>query len=126
MRVNLSEHIRKDTMTGHMVLEGLTRTIKSHELIRSYAEKQRTPEGIFMNVRFLVDDIEVDLEDFIKRWQDQVDKSIEEKAKDFVQVKFNDVDDLLQDLKKRIEPEIEKRLEDWEKEMRNENDTPES
>jgi len=81
-----------------------------------FADEHKNKQGdIVVNLKLTLNEFELDIESFIKKWQGEVHKSINEKAKNLIDDKFTYIEEILDDLKTRIKPEIKKRLEDWEK-----------
>ncbi len=119
MKINLTEHFRKHTRISSIVLHNLTYTLKNKIDLDIFADKNRNEKGdIIVNLKLTMNDIELDLESYIERWDKSVDEYINEKLSEhvfnFMDGKFVDIKDLLNDLQERIKPEIKKRFEEWE------------
>lgn len=121
MEINLTDHLRKHTRIGSIVLHNLTYILKDKIKPGEFGDQNRDKDGnTIVDLKLTMNDIELDLESYIERWDKSVDeymdKKLTKRAIDFMDGKFIEVEDLLEDLKDRIKPEIENRLEDWEKE----------
>jgi len=116
MKVNFIKHIHDGDLLSHIVLHGLTKALPRDKFTK-FVEKKKENEEQCFDIRILVDDIEIDLEDFVKHWQDQVSKMIRKKAKELMADKCGAIEDLLCDLEERLQEEVKKRLEDWEREL---------
>lgn len=115
MKINITDHFREDSLIAHMVLHTLTYLLKGEI---DY-ESLRDEEGnVILDLQLLIEGKEIDVEDFMNRWQKHLDKeyynSVKEKAENIVGEKFTDINDLLYDLEGRVKEEVNKRLEDWE------------
>jgi cation transport regulator ChaB len=117
MKVNFADAHMNNRFLELLILNGLMNAL-SEEEFHAYAEKRQKSDDKFMDVILTIDGIEVDLEKFIERWQENVRSMVSEKAQELVDEKFNDVSDTLSDLQDRIGEEVKKRLEEWEKDDR--------
>jgi len=118
MKINITERVTKDRsdFLMHIIFSSLSKTAYK-ELAAS-----RGKDGIVADVRFTVNEYEVDLESFCKHWQSQVHRIIKEEAAELAKKRLFDINDLLFDLEERLKEEIDKRLEDWEKEEKKKED----
>ena len=115
MKINFTKEVHEETLISHIVLHGLTKALPD-EKFKKFLKGKQKKKDYFFDIKITVDDIEIDLEDFVKHWQDQVDTMITRKAKSLIEDKCTDVGNLLCDLEERLKEEVEKRLDDWEKE----------
>jgi len=111
MRINFEKE--QGTLISHFVLNGYKYATK--EVYEKLGNEMRDNDGE-LEVRVTVNGFEVDLHAFVEMWQSQVSKMITEEAKNLINNKFTDINDMLINLEGRIENEIDSRLEDWEKE----------
>lgn len=117
MRINLTKEFRNNkNLLGNLILHGITYAT-TENLPHIIASKHEKGSGdLHADVVITVDGYEINLESFVKHWQSQVSRIIKSEAKELIQAKFFDVNDLLDDLERRVQEEVDKRLEDWEKE----------
>lgn len=110
MKINLTEELDRDTLLSHIIL---------HNMCQAFAEQLlkegKTEDGVVVDVKLIVNGVELDLKEFVDYWQSQVHNIITERAKELMNLKFANLTDLVSDLEERLKPEIDKRLEDWEK-----------
>jgi len=115
MKVDFQKIHRDNHLLEMLIIDGLTNALSEKEF-HEYTGKRNKSKNKLIDVNLTIDGIEVPLEKFIERWQENVKCMIVEQAKDLVIEKFNDVSDVLSDLEERIKGEVDKRLEEWEKE----------
>jgi len=112
MKINLTDEVKKDTLLSHIILNGITKaTLESLSRVKD--------KGVFADVKLLVNEEEIDLNEFINYWQGQVGKILRESAKEIAEERCSNIFNLLSDLEERLKNEIDQRLEDWEKETNN-------
>jgi len=111
MKINLTERVTKDRsdFLMHMIFSSLSKTAYK-ELAAS-----RGKDGIVADVRFTVNEHEIDIELFCKHLQSQVHRIIKEEAVELAKEKLSNINNLLSELEEKLSEEIDKRLEDWEK-----------
>lgn len=114
MKINLSKEIMENSQLSNVVISCLTNTVTT-ELIKTGT----TGDGIVCDLKLTVNEHELDFRALIERWQNQISRMVKEKAKEIVEEKFRDIDELFYDLEERLKPEIEKRMEDWERDIDN-------
>lgn len=114
MKVNMSKELKKNSLLGHIIISGMTKTL-GHTEVGQLANECTTDEGVVLDVVLTVNGKEVDLAHFVEHWQSQVGSLLTAEVARVIDEKFSDIEDLLCDLKARIEPEIDKRMEKWEK-----------
>jgi hypothetical protein len=112
MKINPVSHQNNDTLVSHVIINCMAESLKNSEIIEM-SDKIRFNNGL--EVQLLIEGKEVDLQHFCDHWESQVDRMITEKAKELIENRFGDVNDLMRDLQDRLKTEIDKRLEDWEK-----------
>lgn len=108
MKVNITKGLEENGILPHLVLHGLTLSL-SGEGVAKLAHEGATKEGVILDVRVIVNDIEINIEDFVNHWESQVDKLIAEKAECLISDKiaklYNAVDELeskmLEELRER-------------------------
>jgi len=115
MKINMYNHLEKDTLLSHIVLDGLTNALGADKKFEKFLEKYKTKKGHVLKVKFLVEDMEIDLQKFVDHWQNQIERMVAEKAKELIEKRFCDINYTLNDLEERVKKEIAKRLEEWEK-----------
>jgi len=114
MKINLTRELDRDTLITHIILNNMSQSIAER-----LAKEGKTPDGVVVDVKLTVNGIEIDLKSFVDYWQSQVDSIITSKARELINDKFADLNDMFYDLEERLRPEIDKRLDDWEKEFDN-------
>ncbi len=114
MKVNITKAIDNDrkSILSHIVIDGLIKALG--DSLGEKIEPFETKDGVVMDLVLTAEGIELDIQSFCDHWQSQVSEIIVEEAKRLINIKFNDISDLLYDLEERVKPEISKRLEDWE------------
>ena len=104
----------RDSLINFMIITGC------HKTLKETCEAKRE-DGKF-DIVMTVNGVEMDLQHFMDRWQGNVDRLVEEKAKEIIREKFPDLDDSvyeLQELVSSFETKvgnlIKKKIETWEK-----------
>ena len=104
----------RDNLINFMIVTGCHKTLKE-------TLEARREDGKY-DVVMTVNGIEMDLQEFMDRWQENVDRLVEKKAKEFLREKFGDMDDVAQELTETIDSfetsigeVIKKKIEEWEK-----------
>ena len=102
----------RDSLINYMIITGCHKTIK--EVCKAKREDGKT------EVLMTVNGVEMDVQQFMDRWQDNVDRLVEEKAKELLREKFGDMDDVaeqlamtISDFEKSIGEVIKKQLKTW-------------
>lgn len=115
MLVDIMKELDKESLLSHIVVEGLSKAL-THEELDKFLKGKRKRKKTLLNIKLTVEEVELDLESFVNLWQSQVHKLITKRAKELIEEKCSDTEELLDDLNTRLKEEVDKRLEDWEKE----------
>ncbi len=115
MKINLTKRIHKDRENRdflmHIVLNCLT-----DQITKELTKDRIKGHDIETEIILILNGHELDLEKFMKYWQSEVNRMIKEEAKELINEKFLDINDLFSDLQERLRIEVDKRMEDWERE----------
>lgn len=84
-----------------------------HKVVNELAEenKKKKSNGIY-DIVFTVDGIEMDLKWFMKRWQENVNRFVEEAAKELVNDKLNELLNSIDELREEVDTTISKAIKD--------------
>ncbi len=120
MKINLTKRIYKDKENRdflmHIVLNCLT-----DQITKELTKDRIKGRDIEVEIILTLNGHELDLEKFMKYWQSRVNRIIKEEAKELINEKFLDLNDLFSDLQEKLRIEVDKRMKDWEREKKNEN-----
>jgi len=111
MKINIQEHLEKNTTTSHLILSCLTKSLLKTGIIEKY---HKANDGM-LDVTLLIDGKEVSIESFVEHWESQVDNILKKMVKESIAEKFGDISNLLNDLQGRLEQEVDDRKSPWEK-----------
>ncbi len=98
MRINREQIVDKNSLVGYMVLHCLS---KSWEAIDEVGERGHA------EVCLTIDGKEVDLQEFVDHWQSQIERMIQEEAKNMVEEKFNKVRDSMFEFTNALEQSLQ-------------------
>lgn len=115
MLVDFQKVHRDNFLIEILILNGLTNALSKEEFFE-YNKNRQKSENKLIDIRMTIDGIDIDVEKFMERWQENVRHAIAENAKELVVEKFNNISNVLYDLEERVKEEVEKRMEEWEKE----------
>ena len=103
-----------DCLINYMIITGC------HKTLEEMVEKKRE-DGKY-DIVLTVNGVEMDLQEFMDRWQDNVDRLVEDKAEEIIREKFVDMGDVTDELSATIRSfeitigkTIKKQIEKWEK-----------
>lgn len=90
MKVNLETEIRKRSLISDIVIIGLTKTLKEtygdnwiSELEKFHNSTQKNEnEDVIIDLKIIANDIELNTEYFISRWQSTVDSMFDKKIEE--------------------------------------------
>ena len=106
MKVNFRNHMKKESLLSHLVLEGLSEVLEKHSsiiLTNEYKDKGT------LEIRLTVNDIEINCEKFCEKWQRQVNEKenylIAEHLKN--KIDLSTVEEVLYEFKEKIDEKIE-------------------
>lgn len=111
---NLSNLVRKENLSGWIVLHGLSNALPDFKEFSAAMDKFDTEDGIVAGIELKIAGVEIDFSQLCEDWESDMNRLVKKQAEKLVSEKFQDLETMLMDLEQRIKPEIEKRLEDWE------------
>lgn len=105
MKVIFDQHLNQQTLLSNIVLNGITQAVK--EISNSEDYKNRGELDIVLTVN----GHEIDIENFVERWQKEVEKSVLQHASEIVSNRVNeklmDFEDMMNQFLLKIEGMLE-------------------
>lgn len=96
--------LRRDDLSNSLILHGLTNALSCEEINKFAKDVWGIEKDI--EIRLTVDEVEIDLQEFIDHWQNEVDRLLDEHAERLVSDKFGYVLDLLYDFEEQVKGEL--------------------
>ncbi len=110
MLFNFQKEESKESWISHLMAEGLADAIEKNVDFEKYITK----DGSY-DLKLTIQGIEIDLEKIIEFWQSQVERMIEDRAKELLENKFLNLQRDLQELQERVINQNKKFKYNWEK-----------
>lgn len=101
MIITAEQICKKQNFISSIVLHGLS---KNKDLLKKASKNKK------VDFRILIDGVDVDVEQFIERWQNEVENSVKESAIEISKEKFEEIKDKIDELNNAVEEAIEKAI----------------
>ena len=117
-KVNLHEHLDKDDLVALLLVETLSNALKGNEF-KKFMEDIRWGEKDEFDVVLVLEGYEFDVVPTLKGWQSQLDRMVEEKAREILEHELSAIGEIKDDLRRSISTRFDSRfdisfdLENW-------------
>lgn len=100
-KVNLHDHIDKDDLVAHLLIDTLSQTLTGKKFEEFMGEIQWGDKDEF-EILLVLEGHEFDIVPTLKYWQSQIDRMVEEKAREILKDELFAIGEIRDDLERSI------------------------
>lgn len=104
MKIPKETVLLKGNLLHGLVISGLTATLKG-EAFREFIDINWSGKDE-VDIQFLIEGVELNIEDVLERWEEDMDRQIALKAEELVAEKFTKVSDFLYNLEQGMKSKV--------------------
>ena len=101
--------LSENSLLHNLVLVSLTATLKD-EAFSEFLKSTKWKDKDEVDIKFLVEGVELNIEQVLERWESDMDRQIAVKAQELISDKFTNISDFIHNLEKDIKRKVKEEL----------------